>query len=313
MVAFLKSNLKWLLFSFNYSRILPEVIQVKNYAALIMDLKKSRAYASKDRNEIQEYIIHVISVLNHVFDNALKKQVSFSDGDAVQGLFSCVEAAYLYFRLFSMLISPVEIRAGIGVGGWEVRIDDAGSTAQDGTAYHRARYAIEATEESLGYSVLLFSGGENDIVVNSLFNATALLINKQSQYQNEVMLLSELLFPINAYGIIDTCGLREIIELIGHKNDVVRYDFFKVNKGKHGPLFYRIKNFDFESQPRDAINDDDSFFVVAGRVRGLPMLLAEIIGVTRQSISKTIKAANIYEARNIAVTTLRYLKKLGEE
>jgi hypothetical protein len=36
------------------------------------------------------------------------------------------------------------------------------------------------------------------------------------------------------------------------------------------------------------------------------------MGVTRQSVDKTIKTANIYEARNLAVATLKYLKQLGE-
>lgn len=283
---------------------------MKEYVALIMDLKKSRAYSSRNRNDIQGYVLLVVNVLNDIFRRALEKEVTFSAGDEVQGLFSSVEASYLYFRLFSMLVSPVEIRAGIGVGEWDVIIKDAGTTAQDGTAYHNARYAIDATEESLGYSVLLYSNKKTDIVVNSLFNSTALIINKQSVYQNEVMLFSELLYPINAYDIIDVNNLREIVELI--KQKFVQYDFFRNNTHQKEPLFCRIKSFDFESKPMDAINDNDSFFVVAGKVRGLPMQLSELIGVTRQSIDKTIKAANIYEARNLAVTTLRYLKSLGE-
>lgn len=285
---------------------------MKKYAALIIDLKNSRAYSSKSRMDIQEYIMHVVHVLNHVFGRALEKEVSFSAGDEMQGLFSSVEASYLYFRLFSMLVAPVEVRAGIGLGEWNIRIENAGTTAQDGVAYHNARYAINATEESLGYSVLLYSGKKNDVVINSLFNSTAIIINKQSEYQNEVMLLSELLYPINAYEIIDTEKLEEIIELIRHRNHVVRYDFLKINQSKREPIFYRIDNFAFESKPMDAIDDDDSFFVTAGRVRGLPMQLSEIIGVTRQSIDKTIKSANIYEARNLAVTTLRYLRSLEE-
>lgn len=283
---------------------------MKKHIALIMDLKKSRAYSSRNRNDIQSYVLLVVNVLNNIFRSSLEKEVTFSAGDEVQGLFSSVEASYLYFRLFSMLVSPVEIRAGIGVGEWDVVIKDAGTTAQDGTAYHNARYAINATEESLGYSVLLYSNQKSDIVVNSLFNSTALIINKQSKYQNEIMLFSELLYPINAYDIIDVQNLREIVELI--KQKFASYDFFKSNTQKKESLFCRIKSFDFESKPMDAINYKDSFFVVEGKVRGLPMQLSELIGVTRQSIDKTIKAANIYEARNLAVTTLRYLKSLGE-
>ena len=285
---------------------------MKKYTALIMDLKKSRRYSSKNRNEIQYYIFHVIQVLNKVFGRSLEKDVFFSAGDELQGLFSSVEASYLYFRLFSMLVAPVEIRAGIGIGEWNVIVQDAGSTAQDGSAYHNARRAINATEESLGYSVLLFSGGKSDIVINSLFNSTALIINKQSEYQNQVMLLSELLYPINAYEIIDVAKLHDIIELIAHRIETVHFDFFKLNKSQKEPLFYRLSYLNIESRPIDVTEHDESFFVTEGKVRGLPLQLSEIIGVTRQSVDKTIKAANIYEARNLAVATLKYIKHLGD-
>lgn len=285
---------------------------MNQYTALIMDLKKSRRYSSKNRNEIQDYIFHVINVLNNSFRRYLEKDVFFSAGDELQGLFSTVEASYLYFRLFSMLVAPVEIRAGIGVGEWDVIVKDAGTTAQDGSAFHNARRAINATEESLGYSVLLFSGGKNDIIINSLFNSTALIINKQSEYQNQVMLLSELLYPINAYDIIDISVLKDIVELIVHRSEAITFDFFKISKNHREPLVFRLAHWNFDSKPIDVIENSDTFFVTEGKVRGLPIQLSEIMGVTRQSVDKTIKAANIYEARNLAVVTLKYLKYLGD-
>ena len=283
------------------------------YTALIMDLKKSRKYCIKNRNEIQDYIFHVIDVLNKVFRNSLEKDVFFSAGDELQGLFSSVEASYLYFRLFSMLVSPVEIRAGIGVGAWDVVVENAGSTAQDGPAYHNARYAINATEESLGYSVLLLSGGKNDIIINSLLNSTAVIINKQSEYQNQVMLLSELLYPINSYEIIDVSKLKNVVELIAHKTFVANLSSYKYSNNYRLPLFHRISNLDFTSKPVDVTENTDMFFVTEGKVRGLPIQLSEMIGVSRQSVDKTIKTANVYEARNLAVATLKLLKCLEDE
>ena len=283
---------------------------MKRYAALIMDLIASRKYPLKNRNEIQDYIYHVIKVLNKAFKSSLEKDVFFSAGDELQGLFSSVEASYLYFRLFSMLLAPVEIRSGIGIGEWSVVVENAGTTAQDGSAYHNARYAINATEESLGYSVLLFSGGNRDIIVNSLFNSTALIINKQSEYQNQVMLLSEILYPINAYEIIDIDALRDIVELMAHRSEALQFDYLKMNKSRREPLFSRLQYNYLESRPVDAIETKEYFFITEGKVRGLPIQLSEIMNVTRQSASKTIKSANIYEARNLAVATLKYLKHM---
>ena len=53
-----------------------------------------------------------------------------------------------------------------------------------------------------------------------------------------------------------------------------------------------------ESFPIDAINDDSTFYVSSGKKRGMTMQLSEILKISRQSIEKTFKTANIYEARN---------------
>lgn len=282
---------------------------MKKYTALIVDIKKSRSYNSRARNEMQRYIMETVHELNSIFSNSLEKGVEFSAGDELQGLFSSVEAAYLYFRLFSMLISPIQIRAGIGIGEWNVIIQHAGTTAQDGSAYHNARFAIEATEETLGYSVLLFSGGKDDIIVNSLLNATAVLIDKQSQYQNEIMLLVELLYPITAHGEIVISELKRIVKLSYQRSYDLEYEFFR--KRTKEPVFYKVDCSAIESKAIE-VDNEDSFFVVDGKVRGLPIQLAELLGVSRQTIDRTIKSGNIYEIRNLSIAVVKCLKNMEE-
>ncbi len=60
-------------------------------------------------NSIQDYVITVIEELNKVFSNSLARDDEFSGVDEVQGLFLTTEDSYIYFRMFYMLISPVEI------------------------------------------------------------------------------------------------------------------------------------------------------------------------------------------------------------
>ncbi len=283
---------------------------MKKYTALIIDLKKSRAYSIKYRNSIQEYIMDIIHSLNDIFLKSLVKNVDFSAGDEIQGLFDSAEAAYLYFRMFSMLVSPIEVRAGIGVGNWDVVVEGAGTTAQDGRAYHFARYAIEATEESLGYSVLLYSQSKSDLIINSLLSSTAVIINKQSEYQNELMLLSELIYPITANDIIDYFQLKNLIPIIQSKKRFFEYKYSRMRQIEYRSLFYRINPYELDCRPIDVTYEDSMFFITGGKVRGLASNLSEIIGVSRQSIEKTIKAANIYEARNLAMTTLKYLQMI---
>lgn len=168
----------------------------RDYAALMIDLKRSRSYTKEDRNFIQYYIMGVIELLNALYCREIVREVDFSAGDEIQGLFASAEAAYLYYRMFSIWLHPVEIRAGIGVGGWDVQIDRKGTTGQDGPAYHNARSAIENADDSEGYPVLFFSGSRSDITINTIIGGAASMMAKQSAYQNQIMLIIELLFPI---------------------------------------------------------------------------------------------------------------------
>ena len=284
---------------------------MNNYAALIVDLKKSRMYEKDDRNSIQEYIYRVINALNIIFRRSIAKAVDFSGGDEIQGLFHSSESAYLFFRMFNMLISPVNIRAGIGLGEWDVIIENTGTAAQDGRAYHNARYAIESTKDINVYSVLLYSGGSNDFVINSLINCTALMLNKHSEYQNEIMLLSELLYPIDVHKTIDETEIKRVLELLLFKNNINYYkNYFLKHRGVNKQyLFETIDILGFKSDAVDALNEKDDFFVTAGKKRGLANELSGLIGVSRQSVEKTIKTANIYEVRNSTAATLKFMSR----
>ncbi len=276
-----------------------------NYTALIIDLKKSRAYEKDDRNSIQEYIYNVIKVLNIIFKKAIAKEADFSGGDEIQALFLSCESAYLFLRMFNMLVSPVEIRAGIGVGQWDVIMRDASTTAQDGSAYHNARYAIENIKNTNGYSVLLYSGSKSDFIINSLINCTTLILNKHSEYQNELMLILELLYPIDVHHTIDEVEIRRVLDLLFFKNYI---NYFSKPKISTKPdLIEKLKANKLTSCMVDALNENDDFFVTSGKKRGLANELSELIGVSRQSIEKTIKTANIYEARNSTVAALKFM------
>ena len=178
----------------------------------MIDLKNSRSYSIQDRNNIQNSILNSINILNKIFKNSIEKEVEFSAGDEIQGLFVSPQSAYLYYRLFSTIIFPIEIHSGIGFGTWDIKVDGASSTAQDGTVYHYARKAIDEAKKSLEYSVLFYSKNKNDIIVNSLINSNNLLAEKQSKYQNNLMLLAEILYPIISGDMIEYKELKELLK-----------------------------------------------------------------------------------------------------
>ncbi len=281
---------------------------MKNYTALIIDLKKSRSYSIEDRNSIQNYIITVIQHLNTVFSHTTAREVEFSGGDEVQGLFISPEAAYLYFRMFNMLVSPIEVRAGIGVGEWNVKIEQASTTAQDGPVYYNARHAIENVKDAMGHPVLLYSGNKNDVFLNAIINTSFMLTSNHSQYQNELMLLSELLYPIDFHQVIDYSKMSLISELIALKNRLNYYTHKKSGSVKKYPLD-KIEHMNLIASPIDALNDDSSFYVSSGKKRGMTTQLSEILNISRQSIDKTFKTANIYEVRNATIAALKFMDK----
>lgn len=280
---------------------------VENYTALIIDIKRSRSYEIIDRISIQNYIVTVIGNLNEVFSGSLVKAVEFSAGDEIQGLFASPESAYLYFRMFYMLISPVEIRAGIGVGEWNVKIDNASTTAQDGPAYHNARNAIENVKDALGYSVLMYSGADIDLFLNAVINASFALTSNHSEYQNELMLISELLYPIDYRGTINHNMFYLISELITLKNRLDYYSYYKKSKSVKKYPFDRIEFMNLEPYPLDAADDDSKFYVSSGKKRGMTTQISKILNKSRQNIEKTFKTANIYEARNSTIVALKFM------
>ena len=268
-----------------------EVRKLKKYSVLMVDLKNSRSYNIQDRNNIQNSILSSINILNKIFKNSIEKEVEFSAGDEIQGLFISSQSAYLYYRLFSMFIFPIQTHTGIGFGTWDIRVENESSTAQDGTVYHNARKAIDEAKKSLEYSVLFYSKSKNDIIVNSLINSNNLLTIKQSKYQNKLMLLAEILYPIASEDIIDYKNLKEILKFIQ----------FEKKENLIIDIEYPIISTQLEKQ---------SFYITEGKKRGLSTQISKLLGVSRQSVEKSIKIGDIYELRNLTIAVLKAMDNI---
>ncbi|MBQ6540220.1 MAG: hypothetical protein IJL71_04260 [Oscillospiraceae bacterium] len=273
------------------------------YSALMIDLRQSRKYGVDEREEIQHFIYEVLDVLNMIFRNSLERKSEFSAGDEVQGLFKTPGAAYLYYRLFSVMIHPVKIRAGIGVGTWDIRIEKGGTTAQDGQVYHRARKAISAADETEGYSVLYCSQGKSDTAINSLIGEAAEIVSRMNAYQNDLMLFSEMLSPINIGEAENVSVMYSLYYLLWRKRKI---RFFAREKSISDKLPLADNAEDIlKPVPVDACAPEESFFVTSGKPRGLPVRIANILGITRQSVERTLKAADIFTARNMAISAIK--------
>lgn len=282
------------------------------YAALMIDLKKSRSYLQWERKLIQHYISDVLEVLNEIFREELVREMEFSAGDEVQGLFDSSENAYQYFRMFELFLHPVKLRAGIGVGDWEVRMEGQGSTSQDGTAYHNARYAIECTQDGEENEILLYSA-DRDYMINALIGHLSAMAERRSIYQNQLALLTEWMFPLLEKKTSEHMPAKflEAEGLLQRKNGF-DHEIGRVNKSLP---FDRLNREALENVGVVLLREEeglkDFFYITRGKQRGIPTQLANILGMNRQSIEKTLRAAEVFSARNMALAALKEMREIG--
>lgn len=278
----------------------------------MIDLKKSRSYLQWERKLIQHYISDVLEVLNEIFREELVREMEFSAGDEVQGLFDSSENAYLYFRMFELLLHPVKLRAGIGVGDWEVRMEGQGSTSQDGTAYHNARYAIECTQDGEENEILLYSA-DRDYMINALIGHLSAMAERRSIYQNQLALLTEWMFPLLEKKTSEHMPAKflEAEGLLQRKNGF-DHEIGRVNKSLP---FDRLNREALENVGVVLLREEeglkDFFYITRGKQRGIPTQLANVLGMNRQSIEKTLRAAEVFSARNMALAALKEMREIG--
>lgn len=283
-----------------------------NYVSLIMDIEKSRTYNIEDRIELQNYMSYCVKMLNELFRESIEYDVTFSAGDELQGLFRDTTTALMYFRLLEMLVKPVRLRAGVGVGEWTIKVDNGLSTQQDGPAYHRARYAIEEVYKKSFHNIRIFSD-KDDALANHLINASLNLKNQQIYMQNIVLVILELLCPfvkwemdVDRYEII-----RELIE-IKFEYKIGRARYSSLRKG----TFSDHARLHFHSFPIiEPIFIDGSMKEAEENImiKNISSYIAEILDCSRQNVETILKRGNANKIRELDYMALQYIEWLYGE
>lgn len=287
----------------------------RKYAALIVDLRKSRSYSNSDRYLIQTHIIRILGFLNDVFQKNLLCKVDFSAGDEMQGLFSTVESAYLFYRFLSIWLHPVKIRAGIGVGSWDLQISDRGTTSQDGKAYHNARHAINSTDDAEGYSVLMYSITQKDIAINTIIGGTTAIAENMSVNQNQLFLATEIIFPIYLQSKIKWTYNNKLINALLKEKSQFDHKIAEITKCLPlDNISLETKNMSQELiRPKDDFYkqlEHGAFFITSGKQRGIQTELAKILAIKRQTVARSLNSGNIYILRNMALTALYEMRNI---
>ncbi|MGN0350848.1 MAG: SatD family protein [Roseburia sp.] len=282
---------------------------MNKYASLIMDIEKSKTYDVSDRNEMQHYIDKCIKNLNSLFDEEMQCEVTFSAGDELQGLFNDAVTALLYFRMLEMLMKPVKMRAGIGVGDWTVKMERGLSTQQDGPAYHKARQAIKEAHSMQLQNIRICSDND-DILANHLINASLPLKRQQIYMQNIVQVLIELLFPfVPVHMNLDRYNsVKELIAikfeyrlgskkggLYSRRNIVMEQEYLNLNE-MPGVLPIYIDG---------DIADTESTIIK----KNTAMIISGILQCSRQNVDSIMRRGNSNKIRELDYVALQYVKK----
>ena len=278
------------------------------YTVLMVDIRKSRQYQQLERQELQDFYLKVVELLNRIFADALVKNVEFSAGDELQGLFKRMDAAFLYLRLLRMLLWDREIYAGIGHGDWTVQVSGRGTTFQDGPVYHHAREALETCKKAKDYSVVVCTDagldGMNSAMLNSLFS----LNERITRYQNELWLLLEILWPVGDCSIMNESHIQAMVDLLNYKCTLSIF-----GKKIQRSIFRTIKENGMFIRP--ALTRKNHDVLMPGHLHGAVSKLTEVTGLQQQSVDKALKKSNVFVERNTAFAVAAFLRKelKGEE
>lgn len=279
-----------------------------NYYALMVDVVKSRRYYDSDRGDIQHFVYQTVDILNRIFKGELVKPVEFSAGDELQGLFYSLNSAYMYLRLLRLTISPVNIRASIGGGAWTVQVDKGGTTVQDGSAYHNARYALQRLEESYDYDIFVFTNNHSDKFLNALINSESIIYNLQTDMQREMTLLFEVCSPIlsEKNAKIKVSDYRYLLDIAYNKN---HFDFYQpVSRRYEESPIERFNFYNLEIEPTFAYDYFESEDIaIDTRRRKISYYLSQLIHTSRQNVEKLVAKGNIINCRNQTIAILNFM------
>lgn len=282
------------------------------YSALIADVVNSQAYEKEQSFETQSFIKYALDWLNSLFADKLKAKAVIRAGDEIQGLFFKTQPAFLYYRLLKLLIFPVRIRTGIGIGGIEY---DAGWDSNElrGAAYYNARNAEKECKKN-GAEILFCSKSGDDKFINRLAQKPT---RAHTETTNLIDTAAEFFYPLGGESI--NLPVRELDEIIRRKRDLSK-GVFKAEEipagfgsdNRNKGCCSKRENGTNNGGPNNGGNGTAGGGVSAAMclnnfwAKGYSTKIAGALGILRQTVDRHIKK-HMLEERNADGTVLTYL------
>ncbi|MBQ2891509.1 MAG: hypothetical protein IJE45_01295 [Bacilli bacterium] len=291
----------------------------KKYTTVIFDIIDSRKIF--DRYTTQLILKKSIEFLNESFGENIVKEVVTVRGDEFQGSFRSISAAFDYIRKLQLLIYPIRIRCGIGKGNLKYLDDDWTSVDIDGSAYHNSRNAIDKMPNKDTDLILFCTNSKWDVQINTIMIANSLLKRKQSAICRLIELIIEFLYPIGFEFKKNNIIFEEFWNILSIHIDHIEKKTYSLKSLEEGRYikenkitFYGINKNVLENSyilsDEEYDRKNDKLYKDGGVPHGIIKLLSEIIGTSKQNISKHITLGNVKESRALDETILELLGQM---
>ena len=160
------------------------------YLALIADVIDSKMV--QERLDLQKQVEKTLQKMNGLFGEFLASSFTLTLGDEFQALLKVDAPVFQIIDTLRSLLTPTQLRFGIGLGEIVTDIDPLQSIGADGPAYWNARAAINLVHQKNDYgnTQIYFSCGKEkqDFFVNSLIASGEAIRSGWRGSQEEILL-----------------------------------------------------------------------------------------------------------------------------
>ena len=160
------------------------------YLALIADVIDSKMV--QERFDLQKQLEKTLQTMNELFGEFLASNFTLTLGDEFQALLKVDAPVFQIIDTLRSLLTPTQLRFGIGLGEIVTDIDPLQSIGADGPAYWNARAAINLVHQKNDYgnTQIYFSCGKEkqDFFVNALIASGEAIRSGWRGSQEEILL-----------------------------------------------------------------------------------------------------------------------------
>ena len=160
------------------------------YLALIADVIDSKMV--QERFDLQKQLEKTLQTMNELFGEFLASSFTLTLGDEFQALLKVDAPVFQMIDTLRSLLTPTQLRFGIGLGEIVTDIDPLQSIGADGPAYWNARAAINLVHQKNDYGntqIYFLSGKEKqDFFVNALIASGEAIRSGWRGSQEEILL-----------------------------------------------------------------------------------------------------------------------------